>query len=94
MSKRHKFCAQHQQTYPTESSCPKCRAAANVPQVRRLITITRTMQARWCWDRRRAIRFALETVKRNPVPPSQRQRRTMSDDTRQYLDHRNRSTSR
>jgi len=94
MSKRHKFCTQHQQTYPAESSCPKCRAAASIPQVRRIITIARTMQSRWGWDRRRAIRFAFETVKRNPTPRKYDRREIMSGETREYLDHRNRSTSR
>jgi len=93
--KQHKFCAIHNQTYPIESSCPKCRATAEAPQVqvRRIITIARTMQARWGWDRRRAIRFALETVKRNPSP-RKRTRREMSGETQEYLNHRNRSTSR
>ena len=98
MMRHHQFCAIHNQTYPPESSCPKCRAAekaehAEAPQVRRIITIARTMQARWGWDRRRAIRFALETVKRNPSP-RKRTRREMSGETQEYLNHRNRSTSR
>ena len=98
MMRHHQFCAIHNQTYPPESSCPKCRAAekaehAEAPQVRRIITIARTMQARWGWDRRRAIRFALETVKRNPSPQKYT-RREMSGETQEYLNHRNRSTSR
>ena len=91
--KRHQFCAIHNQTYPPESSCPKCRRAASLPQVRRVITIARTMQSRWGWDRRRCIRFALETVKRNPEPRKYT-RHAMSGETQEYLTHRQRSTSR
>ena len=91
---RHKFCTQHNQSYPPESSCPKCRQAASLPQVRRIITIARTMQSRWGWDRRRCIRFALETVKRNPKPPRKYTRHAMSGETQEYLTHRQRSTSR
>ena len=93
--KRHQFCAIHNQTYPPESSCPKCRQAASLPQVRRVITIARTMQSRWGWDRRRCIRFALETVKRNPAPRKNARRdNDMSGETQEYLTHRQRSTSR
>jgi len=94
MSKRHRFCAQHQQTYPIESSCPKCRAAANVMPFRQIATIARRMERMHGWPRRRAIEFAAERVKRNPNSEWRTDRRELSDDTRQYLDHRNRSTSR
>lgn len=62
-------------------------------QLRRIATIARRMEREHGWSRRRAIAFAVEKVRRSPTPPARRTQREMNGETREYLDHRNRSVA-
>lgn len=62
---------------------------------RRVLEIVNTM-VRLGWNRRRAVRFAIAKIKRNPQAPvsKPKRRREMSGELKEYLRHSRRSTSR
>lgn len=62
--------------------------------LRLIITTARRMMRMHGWSRREAIAFALELKRRGRLTGKPSRRREMSGETREYLDHRNRSMTR